>query len=192
VGGRPAPAAGSTIGDGPRRRDQAYYSANGAAILLQASLVHGLAGIALIVLAVAVPRVAGDAGRTRPLASGAGILAGALSLVQVGLAIVATLVAQAAPASTSARYLDAINLTDTAKITALAVFIAAATLRAFQSKLLAVWVVVLAAVTVPALLVGGLAFLVSSAVLDAVLAASLVLLLAWAIATAATIAWRTR
>src|SRR4051812_22150356 len=66
----------------------AFYVDNGSAALLQATPVHGIAGVALAVFIVAlVRRVAVAPGRHRTLVLVAGLAAAAVSLIQYGMEI---------------------------------------------------------------------------------------------------------
>ena len=96
----------------------------------------------------------------------------------------AVITASSVAAATSDALFDALNYADTAKLMLLAVFTAAVTVAGTRAGMLRRWMRPLTAVLVFALPVGGLAFVVPSAVLTAVLYVSLPVLLIWAGATA--------
>ena len=159
---------------------QRFYADNGAATLFQATLVHGIAGIALAVFVVALARrlaPAGAPGRTVLLVAGLG--AAAVSLVQYAMEIALSRAADGAHVSAGAALFHAVNVADTVKLVLLAVAIAAATRLASAAQALPRWIRGLGYSVPPILVIGGAAFLVNSDALSAVLAASLVLLLLW-------------
>jgi hypothetical protein len=169
---------------------QAYYAANGPAILLQSLLVHGIPGIALAVLGISVARNLAAAGHTRVLISGSTLTAAALSLGQVGIAVAAVTTAHSVAAGTTATLFHALNLTDTAKLVALAAFATASCWAARHRGIAPGWFVALTIPLVVLLPAGGAAFLVDQPVLSALLIASLPLLLIWVAALTAVIAAR--
>ena len=115
-----------------------------------------------------------------------------MSLVQFALAVATAVhVAGHGGASGTRALFDAVNKADTVKLVLLAGFIAAATVAAARPAALPGWLRLEGAVTVPCLVVGGLAFLVDAAALTLVLDLSLLLLLVWA-ATSVTVLRRPR
>jgi hypothetical protein len=158
----------------------AHYVAHGPALAVQALLVHGLAGLALAVLALALPRAIGLAGRPAALVRGSGLGAAAVSLLQTGLTLVALArAASAAPAATQA-LVHAVDVADTVKLVLLAVFVPAVTVTARRASMLPRWTVLLAVTLAVLLPLGGAAFLVPNGLLMLLLVASLPLLLVWA------------
>jgi hypothetical protein len=158
-----------------------YFAAHGAAALGQSLLVHGLAGVALAGVVIALRGHLGSAARTATGAAAAvtGLAAAAASFVQVGLAVALHAhVAGGGGASGTKAWFDAINTADAVKLLLLAVFVAATTVAARPGRLPR-WLAVTGAALVPLLVLGGTAFVVSSAGLDAALAASLLVLLIW-------------
>ncbi len=158
----------------------AHYVAHGPALAVQALLVHGLAGVALAVLALALPRAIGLAGRPAALVRASGLGAAGVSLLQTGLTLVA--LARAAsddPAATLA-LVHAVDVADTVKLVLLAVFVPAVSSTARRAAMLPRWTWVLAVVLAVLLPLGGAAFLVPNGVLMLLLVASLPLLLVWA------------
>ena len=85
---------------------------------------------------------------------------------------------------------NAINKADTIKLILLAVFVGAASWAASRNRALPRWVIWLGAVTAVFLVVGGLAFLIKSGVLNLALDVSLPLLLLWAAAASISMIWR--
>ncbi|MFL6135917.1 MAG: hypothetical protein ACJ72A_24140 [Nocardioidaceae bacterium] len=170
---------------GPDSAIHEYYLQQGPAIVLQSSLIHGLAGAALLVLAWTIPAAATLAStRLRRSVIILGSAAALVSCVQVAFAVAGVSGAPHDEAGTSAALLDAIDVADTAKLVLLAGFAATATVAAAREGMVPRWVRALTTVLVVLLPVGGLAFLVDSAALTGMLYASLPLLLAWAAAIA--------
>lgn len=158
----------------------AHYAAHGPALAVQALLVHGLAGVALAVLGLVLPRALGLAGRSAALVRTSGLTAAAVSLVQTALTLVAVAGAgSAAPASTLA-LVHAVDVADTLKLVLLAVFVPAVTVAARRAGMLPRWTALLATALVVLLPLGGAAFLVPNGLLELLLVASLPLLLVWA------------
>jgi hypothetical protein len=145
----------------------AYYAAQPVAVLGQSLLVHGIAGVCLVVLALTLPR------RRWVVVSGG--LAGVVSLTQVAFACLAVHAAAVGQDENCLRWFHVVNDADTLKLVLLAGFVAAATF-AGSSR----WLRTLGVVLVPLLVLGGLAFLVDSGVLAALLTVSLPMLLLWA------------
>ena len=169
-----APAAPSP--DAADRTIQAFYADNGAAALVQATLVHGIAGVALAVFVVLLAR---RLGRRATVVLAAGLGAAAVSLVQFGMEIALNRVAAAGRVAASGTLFHAVNVADTLKLVLLAVAIAAATGLARQAHLVPRWLRGLGYALAPMLVVGGAAFVVDSGALGVVLAVSLFLLLLW-------------
>lgn len=169
---------------GPDSAIHEYYLQQGPAIVLQSSLIHGLAGAALLALAWTIPAATLASTRLRLSVTILGSAAALVSCLQVAFAVAGVSGAPHEAAATSAALLDAINVADTAKLALLAGFAAAASVAAARAGMLPPWVRALATVLVVLLPLGGLAFLLDSAALTAMLYASLPLLLAWAAAIA--------
>lgn len=161
---------------------QAFYAEHGSAALVQAALVHGIAGVALAVFVVSLARrFAPDGRRTALLAAGGA--AAAISLLQFAMEVGLNRAADAGDASTSAALFHAVNVADTVKLVLLAAAVVAATSLLTRPR----WLRVLGNVLAPALVLGGAAFVVVSDALSAVLGLSLVLLLGWVAAVAMVI-----
>jgi hypothetical protein len=157
--------------------------------LLQATLVHGVAGVALAVFVVSLARRLGAAGGRTTALMAAGLAAAAVSLVQFAMEIALDRAADAGHVSASATFFHAVNVADTVKLVLLAVAVAAATRLAASAGAFPRWLRGLGHALVPALVLGGLAFVVTSDALSAVLALSLLLLLLW-VGTVAVVAAR--
>src|SRR3954469_22973485 len=156
---------------------QAYYVGHTGGIVVQSLLVHGLAGIALAVLALGFARALSAEGPSARWVRGTGLAAALVSLLQVVLALIACSVAETAPPSTSAALFMAVNDADTAKLLLLASFAATVTYAGARAGVVPGWLRVLGHLLVPLLVLGGLAFLVDSRVLYLLLEISLVVLL---------------
>jgi hypothetical protein len=156
-----------------------YYATEATSILVQSSLIHGIAGIAIAVLALAIPAATSASTALGRLIKPAGIAAALVSLLQVAFAAVAVATSSSATASASKRLFDDLNVADSVKLTLLAVFAAAVTLAAARAGIVGRRTGALTAALVVSLPVGGAAFLVDDPLLTAVLYVSLPLLLIW-------------
>ena len=171
----------------------AYFSAHRPAAMIQSVFIHGLAGVALLGLTAALWAylAAGDTAAPRKLMLAAGVLAAAVSFLQVAFMIgIYVHVGQHGSANDTRTLFNAINKADTIKLILLAVFVGAASWAAARNGTLPRWVAWLGTVTVVFLVVGGLAFLVNSGVLNLALDVSLPLLLLWAAAVSIRMLWR--
>jgi hypothetical protein len=163
----------------------AYFSAHRSAAMIQSVFIHGLAGVALLGLTAALWSylAAGDTTGPRRVMLVAGILAAVVSFLQVAFMIAIYVhVGQHGSAGGTRTLFNAINKADTVKLILLAVFVGAASWAASRNGALPRWIIWTGAVTVVFLVVGGLAFLVKSSVLNVALDISLPLLLLWALA----------
>jgi len=179
VTGPAAPSATASDAD-----IHSFYIDHGPATMVQSLLIHGLAGLALATLALTVPVATQASSALRRVVVGSGLAAAAVSLIQVAFAAAAVHDASSAAASTSAALFNAINLADTVKLVLLAVFAGAVTVAAARAGICPRWVRGMTVILVVLLPFGGAAFIVHTAVLTAMLYASLPLLLAWAASTA--------
>lgn len=169
---------------------QAFFVNHHSATLIQALLVHGIAGIAFGVFVVALARllVAPRSNAARSLFLVAGLGAVVVSLVQVGLEIALNRhIAGGGAADTTTTLFHAVNIADTVKLILLGIAIASATRLAAEAGALARWLRWLGYALLPILVVGGLAFVVDSGALTALLDLSLVLLLLWVAAVSVVI-----
>ena len=161
---------------------QAFFVAHHGSTLVQALLVHGIAGLAFFVFVISLAKLmpAPGSGPMRTVFLVAGVAAVIVSLVQVGLEIgLNRHVASDGGASTTASLFHAVNLADTIKLALLGIAIFAAARVASETGLFARWLVLLGYALLPILIIGGLAFVIHSGALNAVLDLSLVLLLVW-------------
>jgi hypothetical protein len=170
---------------------RAFYADNGSATLLQASLVHGIAGIALAVFVVSLARHVRTAADDRNMfLMVAGLAAAAASLIQYAMEIGLNRAADGGHVSASATLFHAVNIADTVKLVLLALAITAATRLGANARAFPRWVQGLGYATAPTLVLGGAAFILTSDALSAVLAVSLLLLLLWVAAAAVVVARR--
>jgi len=173
---------------------QAFFVHHHWVTTSQALLVHGVAGVALAVLVVTLARWldGGDADPTRRLFVSAGLAAALLSLIQVGMEIgINRNVAGSGGAETTAALFHAVNIADLVKLVLLAIAIAAATMLGLRMRVFGARMQWLGYVLPPLLVIGGLAFVIDSGVLEGALEVSLILLLVWA-ASIGVIAMRGR
>jgi hypothetical protein len=188
-----APAApGATASDA---EIHAFFVAHHSATLIQALLVHGIAGVALAVFVVCLVRAFGATApaRVRNLVLGAGLGAAGVSLVQFGMELALNRhVANHGDVGGTAALFHAVNVADTIKLILLGVAIAAATRMAAGAGAWPAWLRVLGMALLPILFIGGLAFVIDAGALSAVLTLSLFLLLLWVGAASVTVARATR
>lgn len=156
-----------------------FYLESGHAALVQALLVHGVAGLALAGMAMGLHRATAST-RLNRWALAAGLGAAVASLAQAAIAAVAVLSIEAMTAEDTLGLVHAIDRLDSLKLLLLAVFVATVTAVLRRNGLTARWITAGAVLLVPMLATGAAAFAVSNQVLDTVLAGSLVLLLVWA------------
>jgi hypothetical protein len=172
------PSAPSATGPADVLHD--FYAAHVPAVVVQALLVHGLAGIALAVLAGTLPLAVGVGGRVSVVVRAGGWTAATVSLAQVGLTLVAAFGAAGAMPATTPALVHAVDLADTVKLVLLAGFAAAATTLAARAGVAPCWLRAVAAALVVLLPLGGASFVAPSALLGLLLVVSLPLLLVWA------------
>jgi hypothetical protein len=156
-----------------------YYATEGTGILVQSSLIHGIAGIALAILALTIPAATSAPSRPSRAIKVTGLAAAVVSLLQVAFAAVAVATASSASAITSQRLFEDINTADTAKLVLVATFAAVTTVSAARAGMVGPKTRALTVALVLALPIGGAAFLVDNPLLTAVLYVSLPLLLVW-------------
>jgi hypothetical protein len=173
-------APGAPVATASAGEVQGYYADNGPAILFQSSLIHGVAGLALAAIAIMVPSATDASPGLRRAVRVFGVGAALVSLLQVVFAVFAVSTASTAAATSTAALFHDLNLADTVKLTLLAVFAATATIAAVRAGMLSRWVRFTTVALVIALPLGGLAFVLDLAILNATLMISLPLLLLWA------------
>ncbi|MCQ3937839.1 MAG: hypothetical protein DPW18_12430 [Chloroflexi bacterium] len=168
---------------------QQVLLANQLARLIQVYLIDGVAGISILIFAVAAASLFQTADE-KPLARvvlSAGVVAGTISLVQA--AVQQTLVNPdlLASAETPFRTLLAlVNQIDTFKLMALALLSISTSILGLHTRLIPAWVNWLGIVLAIALILGGLSFAFANSLLTAVLFASLPMLLVWVGAVSVT------
>ncbi len=121
---------------------------------------------------------------------GAGVAAGSLSLVQAALGQVLANSGSAGNSQTIVALFTLYNDADTFKLLARALLSAAASILIFRTHALPQWLGWLGAVLAVALFVGGLTFILNSAVLYALVAVTLLLLLVWVAAVSFVVSRR--
>ncbi len=157
-----------------------FYAGHVPVIVVQALLVHGLAGLALALLAWTLPLAAGVRGRDAALVRVLGWAAAAVSIAQVGLALAAAFGAGSATPAETRALVHAVDLADAVKLVLLAGFVAAATAVAARAGVAPQWLRVVAAALVVLLPLGAASFVVPGALLGLLLVVSLPVLLVWA------------
>ncbi len=168
----------------------AFYLGHAPQVAVQALLVHGVAGVALAVLALALPRALGLA--SPGLVRSSGVAAAVVSLAQTVLTLVAVGRAPSVEPAATLGLVHAVDVADTVKLVLLAVFVPAVTVAARRAGMLPGWTSVLAWVLAVLLPLGGAAFLVPNGLLMMLLVASLPLLLLWAGTVALLVGRRAR
>ncbi|ABY36343.1 MAG TPA: hypothetical protein DEF43_02095 [Chloroflexus aurantiacus] len=156
--------------------------ANQTARLIQVYLIDGVAGISILLFAVAVCglfQTPGEKNLARVVLS-AGIAAGTMSLVQASIQQTMVNSALLTSAETPFRtLLVLINQIDTFKLMALALLSVSISTIGLRTHLLPAWVNWSGIVLAIALLLGGLSFAFTNAMLTVILFASLPMLLIW-------------
>lgn len=166
----------------PAAKVQAFFASHHSATLIQALLVHCVAGVAFAVFVVALARsrLVSRSGPARSLLLITGLAAAAVSLIQVGLEVAINRdVAGSGSAATTASLFHTVNIADTVKLVLLGVAVAAATRAMEDTGAIKKWMRRLGYALLPILVIGGLAFVVHSGALSAILDLSLLLLLVW-------------
>jgi len=175
---------------GPAADIQHFYVGHTGGIVVQSLLVHGTAGIALVVLALGFARALSAEGPPAGWIRAIGLAAALVSFLQVVLALIACAVADTAAPSTIAGLFTAVNDADTLKLLLLASFAVTVTRAGTRAGAVPGWLRALGYLLVPLLVLGGLAFLIDNSVLYLILEASLVVLLLWAASASWVIARR--
>ncbi|MBI3175285.1 MAG: hypothetical protein HYZ25_16290 [Chloroflexi bacterium] len=156
--------------------------ANQLARLIQVFLIDGVAGISILLFAVAVSSLFQTADE-KPLARmvlSVGVVAGTISLVQA--AVQQTLVNPDLLASAETPFrtlLVLVNQIDTFKLMALALLSISTSILGARTRLIPAWINWLGIILTFALILGGLSFAVANSLLTAILFASLPMLLVW-------------
>ena len=162
----------------------AYFSVHRTAAMIQAYCVDGLAGVSLIVFAAALRgalrRFEGESRVLSSVLFGAGVAAGAISLLQ-GLftQVLADHVASMGNQATTRALFDLNGEGDTYELLALGVFVGAAALLIARTRALPRWLGWVGVVLAPLLVVSGWTFALSASLQLAAYTALLPVLLLW-------------
>jgi hypothetical protein len=157
-----------------------HFRTHAAAAWVQSLLIHGVAGLALIVVAWALCRRAGSSGQyaTGNVLRATGWAAAALSLVQMALGLIQAATASRSADHTAKRLFDSVNQLDGAKMLLLAVMVASGVALA-RVRVLPRWLGIEGAVLVLALVVAGVGYLALSPELGTAAELAVILLLVW-------------
>jgi hypothetical protein len=161
----------------------AFYQAHWLIHLVQVTLIHGVAALALIAFAAALGdalREGTDSTVLTTLSINSAVAAASLSLIQaaLGAALVSpTVLVGDASAIPVIRTL--INTGDTFKLLALALFVGSTIPPALARRVLPRWLAWVGSFLMLSLIVGGLSFIVGNSALSLVLYLALPLLLLW-------------
>ena len=166
-------------------------SGHEAATALRALLVHGIAAVALVTVALALARAATRAGQQRiaRLIRATGLAAGGLSIVQFALELIlAGPVASAHAAAAANTLMDAVNRIDGIKMLALAGLALAGVLAVRRVAFLPRWLGIVGAILTVALVVSGAGYGLLAPELAPAAFISLPLLLVWITGTGLALA----
>ena len=174
--GTPTPSAGGTA-------LLAYFTAHQQSHMIQAYLIDGVTGIAILLFSAAVVnhfrKVDGDSPLLH-VVLGAGITATGVSLVQAGFQQALSNPDILAGDGLSLKtILILVNQIDTFKLLALAALSGTVSMLVFSTKAVSAWLGWLGTVLALTLVIGGFSFVSTAPVLTSVLFASLPLLLFW-------------
>lgn len=168
---------------------QQVLFANQLARLIQVYLIDGIAGISILLFAVAIANLfqsVEDKNLVRVVIS-AGVVAGTISLVQAGVQQTLVNTDLLASAGTPFRtLLVLVNQIDTFKLMALALLSISTSILGLRTRLIPAWINWLGIILAIALLLGGFSFSFVNSMVTAILFASLPMLLVWVGAVSAT------
>jgi hypothetical protein len=175
--GSPAPSAGQAV-------LLAYFTAHRQSHMIQAYLIDGIAGIAILIFSAAMAdhfrKLNGESSSLTHIVLGAGITAASVSLVQAGFQqALSSPEILATDGSSLKTILILVNQIDTFKLLALSLLSGAISLLVFRTKAIPVWLGWLGAVLSMALVISGFSFISTETDLTYVLFVSLPLLLFW-------------
>ena len=168
---------------------QQVLLANQLARLIQVYLIDGVAGISILLFAVATANQlqSADEKTLARVVLSAGVVAGTISLVQAGVQQTLVNTHLLASAETPFRtLLVLVNQIDTFKLMALALLSVSTSVLGLRTRLIPAWINWLGIVLAIALILGGLSFSFTNSMLTAILFASLPMLLVWVGAVSAT------
>ena len=168
---------------------QQVLLSNQLARLIQVYLIDGVAGISILLFAVATANQfqSEDEKTLARVALSAGVVAGTISLVQAG--VQQTLVNTDLLASAESPFrtlLVLVNQIDTFKLMALALLSISTSILGLRTRLIPAWINWFGILLTIALILGGLSFAFTNSMLTAILFASLPMLLVWVGAVSAT------
>jgi hypothetical protein len=174
-------ASGGPAPDDSATKVASYFAQHEYSAMLGHLFVDGIAGLALIALAVVIRRFVGAKDpQMAKLGFYSVLAAAATSLAQFVLGVTFTYDAAHDGSATTVRDLFvALNNADTVKIVFLAAMITAVSVGARRSELLPHWFVIYGFVSAPLLAISGFAFPFNSDALLALLELTLLLLLIW-------------
>jgi hypothetical protein len=182
----PAPLA-------PRLQVHQYFVAHLQSALLQSYVVHGLAGAALVVLAVALRRSFADVPRSRVARGvllGAGLAAAAASFVQLSLVLrIERHITRGVGTRQTDVLFDTLSRTGAVKLLLLAVAVGAASVLVAHAGTFPRWVPWVGYVVVPVLTLAAVATVTRGPALHTVLTLSLPVLMLW-VAAASFVLYR--
>jgi hypothetical protein len=174
--GTPTPSAGGTA-------LLAYFTAHHQSHMIQAYLIDGVAGIAILLFSAAMAdhfRKANGESALLQVVLGSGIAATSLSLVQAGFQQALSNPDVLTTDGSSLRtILLLVNQIDTFKLLALAALSVAISMLVFSTKAIPAWLGWLGIVISLTLVIGGFSFVSTAPVPTSILFASLPLLLFW-------------
>lgn len=168
---------------------QQVLLANQLARLIQVYLIDGVAGISILLFAVAAASLfqSADEKTLARVALSAGVVAGTISLVQAGVQQTLVNTDLLASAETPFRtLLVLVNQIDTYKLMALALLSISTSILGLRTRLIPAWVNWFGILLTLALILGGLSFAFTNSMLTAILFTSLPMLLIWVGAVSAT------
>jgi len=176
-----AAAAGATpeLGDS-HAEITAAYADHAARAITQAVMVHGLAAGALVVLGVALlTRARRDHDTASRFAGRAGVTAGVLAMVQLGLELLAITTADRAEPNATGNLHDLVQHLDGVKMFALAALAVATSIASHRTPLLRHWEAVIGYALAATITVSGAGYLLLYPPLAQAALLSLPLLLVW-------------
>jgi hypothetical protein len=155
-----------------------HYAGNSAAVAVQSLLVHGVAGVSLVAVALGVARVGGTVRRPARLLVVAAVTAAVLSAVQMAAGLVAATTVGAGAAGRAASLFSVVGRVDGLKMLALAAMVAAGVTLA-RHAILPRWLAWVGYALVAFLVPAAVGHLFMSAPLATSAAPALILLLVW-------------
>lgn len=183
---------------GPKPDDSAvkiarYFATNEHKAMVAHFLIDGLAGVAIIAIAVSLHSYLDSDGRLRSLLLWSGVAAGLVSLGQMITGEILTYrAAHGSSAGNVQTLFKVLNNGDTVKIALLAVMIGSVSVLARRTTAFPSWLSISGLVFAPLLALSGLAFPLNSNALYASLEVTLLGLLLWVVAVTVVVARRSK